>query len=123
MREYRVLLTWEAIYDVTEIIEYIEEEFGMERADRFANDIEREIEKLGYSGAALPRTQFFYRGYSIHKKLYPPSVIFYIFMEDCGEIHVLRVLREEQEQMRILGKNQEYTYPEDSRYIVGKPQR
>lgn len=116
MREYRVLLTWEAIYDVTEITEYIEEEFGMERADRFADDIEREVEKLGYAGEALPRTQFFYRGYSIHKKIYPPSVIFYIVLEDCSEIHVLRILREEQEQTRIFGRNQKYTYPEDSKY-------
>ena len=101
MREYRVLLTWEAIYDVTEITEYIEEEFGMERADRFADDIEREVVKLGYS---------------IHKKIYPPSVIFYIVLEDCSEIHVLRILREEQEQTRIFGRNQKYTYPEDSKY-------
>ena len=116
MRGYRVLLTWEAIYDVTDIAEYIEEAFGEERADRFTNDIEQEIEKLGYTGAALPRTQFFYRGYSIHKKPYPPSIIFYILLEERGEIHVLRVLREEQEQMHVFGADQEYTYPRDSGY-------
>lgn len=114
MREYRVFLTWEAIYDVTDIAEYIEEEFGAERADRFTEDIESELKKLGYTGAALPRTQFFYRGYSIHKKPFPPSVIFYILLEDCGEIHVLRVLRQEQEQKRVFKADQEYTYPDGS---------
>ena len=28
MQEYKIILTWEAIYDVTDIADYIEEEFG-----------------------------------------------------------------------------------------------
>ena len=35
MQEYKIILTWEAIYDVTDIADYIEEEFGQQRADRF----------------------------------------------------------------------------------------
>ena len=27
MQEYKIILTWEAIYDVTDIADYIEEEF------------------------------------------------------------------------------------------------
>lgn len=35
MHDYKVILTWEAIYDVTDIADYIEAEFGQARADRF----------------------------------------------------------------------------------------
>ena len=40
MQEYKIILTWEAIYDVTDIADYIEEEFGQQRADRFQSDRE-----------------------------------------------------------------------------------
>lgn len=39
MQEYKVILTWEAIYDVTDIAEYIEGMFGIERADYFQHEI------------------------------------------------------------------------------------
>lgn len=39
MPEYKIKLTWEAIYDVTDIADYIEAEFGQDRADRFQTDI------------------------------------------------------------------------------------
>ena len=38
MQEYKIILTWEAIYDVTDIADYIEEEFGQQRADRFPRE-------------------------------------------------------------------------------------
>lgn len=41
MEEYKVILTWEAIYDVTDITDYIEAEFGQARADRFQDDIKK----------------------------------------------------------------------------------
>ena len=41
MQEYKIILTWEAIYDVTDIADYIEEEFGQQRADRFQSDLKR----------------------------------------------------------------------------------
>ena len=41
MQEYKVILTWEAIYDVTDITDYIEAEFGQARADRFQDDIKK----------------------------------------------------------------------------------
>ena len=118
MHEYRIILTWEAIYDVIEIVDYIEKEFGIDRADQFTNDIQRELMKLSLVGMSLSKTQFFYRGYSIHKKPYPPSVIFYILLEDVEEIHILRILREEQDQDRIFGGDHEYTYPEDGYDMV-----
>ena len=35
MQKYRVIVTWEAIYDIAEITDYIEAQFGIARADRF----------------------------------------------------------------------------------------
>ena len=35
MQEYKIILTWEAIYDATDIADYIEEENGQQHADRF----------------------------------------------------------------------------------------
>ena len=112
MHEYKVILTWEAIYDVTDLTDYIEADFGRERADRFQNDIKNEMTKLGYMGSMFPKTQFWYRSYVIYKKPFPPSIIFYIVKESEKEIHVLRVLREEHNWGRTLTANSTYTYPE-----------
>ena len=111
MQEYKVILTWEAIYDVTDITDYIEAEFGQVRADRFQDDIKKEMAKLGYMGGVFPKTQILSRNYSIHKKPFPPSIIFYVLVEQKREIHVLRVLREERNWQHILNNTQNYTYP------------
>ena len=34
MQEYKIILTWEAIYDVTDIADYIEEELGEVQGDK-----------------------------------------------------------------------------------------
>ena len=65
MQEYRIILTWEAIYDVTDIADYIEEEFGQQRADRFQSDLKEQMQNLSQFSTAFPRTQILYRGYSI----------------------------------------------------------
>lgn len=111
MDEYKVILTWEAIYDVTDLADYIEAGFGRLRADRFQEDMKNEMIKLGYMGSIFPQTQMMYRNYSIHKKLFPPSIIFYILMEQKKEVHILRVLREERNWQHILNETQNYTYP------------
>lgn len=54
MHEYKVILTWEAIYDVTDLTDYIEADFGRERADRFQNDIKNE-DKVGIYGQYVPQ--------------------------------------------------------------------
>lgn len=113
MPEYKVILTWEAIYDVTDIADYIEAEFGKARADRFQSDIKKELSKLEYMGNMFPETQIWYRGYAIHKKPFPPSIIFYVFKEREREVHVLRVLREERDWERVLSVKKEYTYPSE----------
>lgn len=112
MQERKVVLTWEAIYDVTDIADYIEKEFGRERADRFERDIRQEIKDVSFMGGIFGNTHIYYRSYSIFKKPFPPSIIFYMVKEPENEIHILRVLREERDWGRILEEQQEYTYPE-----------
>lgn len=111
MQERKVILTWEAIYDVTDIADYIEADFGIERADRFQQDIQEQILSLETVGGVFGRTHIKYRSYSIYKKPFPPSIIFYIVKDSKKEVHVLRVLREERDWKTILSEKQEYTYP------------
>lgn len=73
--------------------------------------MKRQMTKLGYMGSIFPKTQILYRNYSIQKKPFPPSIIFYVFIEEKQEVHILRVLREERDWQRILKDTQSYTYP------------
>ena len=57
MQEYKIILTWEAIYDVTDIADYIEEEFGQRCADRFQSDLKEQLQNLRQFSTAFPRTQ------------------------------------------------------------------
>lgn len=112
MQGYKTILTWEAIYDITDIADYIEDEFCQQFADHFQSNLKEQIQNLSLFGTAFPRTQILYRGYSIHKKSFPPSIIFYIIMKQRKEIHILRVLRHERDWENILLKESTYTYPE-----------
>lgn len=111
MQEHKVILTWEAIYDVTDIAEYIEAVFGQNRADRFQLDLDKQLEHLEYVGSMLEKTDLLYRGYPIFKKVFSPSIIFYIVKDSEKEIHVLRVLREERDWEKVMTLRQEYDYP------------
>lgn len=57
MQEYKIILTWEAIYDVTDIADYIEEEFGQQRADRFQSDLKEQMQNLS-SVLPFPELKF-----------------------------------------------------------------
>ena len=46
MPKRNTVLTWEAIYDVTNIADYIESEFGAERADKFQEEIKEQFRLL-----------------------------------------------------------------------------
>ena len=111
MQERKVILTWEAIYDITDIADYIEAYFGVERANRFQQDIQKQMLSLETVGGVFGRTHIKYRSYAIYKKPFPPSIIFYIVKDPEKEVHILRVLREERDWETILLKDQEYTYP------------
>lgn len=110
MQGCKVILTWEAIYDIVDIENYIETEFGIERANKFQIDIQRQMEKLEISGNAFGKTDILYRQYCIQKKTFSPSIIFFIVKQAEREIHILRVLREERDWKSELAKQQEYTY-------------
>ena len=112
MHERKVILTWEAIYDIAEIADYIESKFSRIRADRFQSDIKMQIKNLEYIGGIFGMTCILYRNHTIYKKPFLPSLIFYIVKEPENEIHVLRVLREECDWENILIQSQEYAYPE-----------
>ena len=110
MQKYRVIVTWEAVYDITEIADYIEAQFGIARADRFQEEIKERLNKLETLGGIFGKTYLCYRGYSIYKHPFSPSVIFYIIRESEKEIHILRVLREERDWESILTQQHDYTY-------------
>ena len=56
MPERNTLLTWEAIYDIADMAEYMEAEFGIDRADKFQNDIKEQISLLGSKKIVFGRT-------------------------------------------------------------------
>lgn len=108
---YSVVMTMEATYDVADMADYIEVNFGMERAEVFQQDIYNKIKDLRYTGGTGSSTYLFYQGYLIYKKPFPPSIIFYILDELRREVHVLRVLREESNWSAVLKQHRKYTYP------------
>lgn len=112
MQDYNILLTLEAIRDITDIAEYIEARFGYIYADRFQDNLKKELSKLGYMGGIFFNTQILYQGYAIHKKPFPPSIIFYIIKESQNEIHILRILRNEYNWKKELTNSSFYTYPD-----------
>jgi plasmid stabilization system protein ParE len=112
MQENKVNLTWESLYDVTDIADYIEDEFGIERANKFQADMQQEFSKLEYTGSIFRETNILYRNYYIRMKPFPPSIIFYVLDDKENQIFVLRVLREEQDWENILRNNQDYTSPD-----------
>lgn len=56
MQKYKVIVTWEAIYDIAEIADYIEARFGIARADRFQEEIKERLDKLKIVGGILGKT-------------------------------------------------------------------
>ena len=112
MQEHKVVLTWEAIYDLVDIIEYIEKDFGKARADSFQEKIMEQLKLLGNMAEAFGKTQMLYRNYSIYKKPFSPSIIFYVIDKVNEEVHILRILREEHDWKSFFSSSQKYTYPE-----------
>jgi plasmid stabilization system protein ParE len=111
MQGNKVVLTWESLYDVTDMADYIEMEFGIERADKFQADMQRQFSKLEFIGGIFKETNILYRNYYIRMKPFSPSIIFYVLDDKENQIFVLRILREEQDWENILRNNQDYTFP------------
>ena len=109
MSKRNTVLTWEAIYDVTDIADYIESEFSAERADKFQEEIKEQFRLLSEVNVMFNQTGILYREYIIYMKPFPPSIIFYTMID--FEVHILRVLREERNWESVLEREKTYTYP------------
>ena len=102
----KTILTIEAIYDVAQIMDYIEMEFGADRAIQFQLDFETRVQKLDdYSHVG---TGIRYKGKMICKDIFGPSLIFFVVIDDA--IQVLRVLRHEQDWKTMLRTRIRYNY-------------
>ena len=112
MKERKVILTWEAIYDIVDITDYITADFGWKRADRFQDEIYEKIYDLSETAGSFRKSDIVYRGLQIYFRLFAPSIIFYIIKEPEEEIHILRVLRSERNWQKIMSVDYDYTYPE-----------
>ena len=109
MPKRNTVLTWEAIYDVTDIADYIESEFSAERADKFQEEIKEQFRLLSEVNVMFNQTGTLYREYIIYMKPFPPSIIFYTMID--SEVHILRVLREERNWESVLEREKTYIYP------------
>ncbi len=110
MGEYEVFWSRESIYDIADITDYIELRFGIDRADRFVNEIDIEGKALGDSFKAYTGTGIFYRKKLIMKKVFDPSVIFYYVDDELKRVNIIRVLRHERNWQKILREQLSYTF-------------
>lgn len=112
MKEHKVLITYEAIYDIADAEEYICYEFGQRRADEYHIDIYNEIQDFANFCSYGP-SGCHYRGYTIFKKPFKPVIIFGIIIGD--EVHILRITREEYDWQGFFDshQNHEYQYPDN----------
>ena len=109
MRKRRVIVTWEAIYDILDITESIELNFGNRVADNFQAGIYSKIISLGQDADVFRKLDMTYRGWIIRRRIYKKSLIFYVLEEN--EVHVLRVLTSDQKWEAMFEDDVEYTYP------------
>ena len=110
MHDYNVVWSRESIYDVADIADYIEFRFDQERADRFNDDIDCEVEKLGREYKLYTGTGIYYRQKLILKKVFGPSIIFYYVDDNQQTVFVIRVLRHERNWQKIIREGISYTF-------------
>ena len=109
MKERKVIVTWEAIYDIVDIAESIELNFGKKVADNFQLEIYSKIISLDWDADIFRKLDMTYRGWTIKRRIYKKSLIFYVVKEN--EVHVLRVLTSNQKWQDLFEDDIEYTYP------------
>ena len=103
-----VHLTNEILYDIADLADNIEENFGSQYADVFEQEITDTLNRLSSHQNIYPGTGVFYRGSEIRKVVMRPSLIFYVVLEDG--IHALRALRQERNWEKVLRTETDYTY-------------
>ena len=109
MKEHKVIVTWEAIYDIVDITESIESNFGKRVADNFELEIYSKIISLEQDADVFRELDMTYRGWAIKRRIYKKSLIFYVIKGN--EVHVLRVLTSDQKWEELFEDDVEYTYP------------
>ena len=108
MKERKVIVTWEAIYDIVDIAESIELNFGKRVADNFQSEIYSKIVSLERDADIFRKLDMTYRGLTIKRRIYKKSLLFYVVKEN--EVHVLRVLTSNQKWQDLFEDDIEYTY-------------
>ena len=104
----RVRITNEILYDIADLADNIEENFGVQYAIVFEQEIETALKSLGERYQQYPGTGIFYRGSEIRKLVMRPSVVFYVVLDDG--VHALRALRQERNWEKVLRTETDYTY-------------
>ena len=104
----RVRITNEILYDIADLADNIEENFGAQYAVVFEQEIETALKSLGERYQQYPGTGIFYRGNEIRKLVMRPSVVFYVVLDDG--VHALRALRQERNWEKVLRTESDYTY-------------
>ncbi len=108
MEKRHVVLTVEATYDLADIEEYIEKEFSAEYVTVFQRKTDELIGYLSNPVVSFGNTFLIYRGLYVYRIVLSPSIFFYVIIENV--IHILRVLREEQNWEYIISKDIDYHY-------------
>ena len=102
--------SYESIYDVADIADYIEREFDITRADKFNDEIDERVETLSYLHSVYSDTGIYYRGMVIQKMPFNPSIVFFTVDDINRVVYILRVLRHERDWQTILRKQIIYTF-------------
>ena len=103
-----VRITNEILYDIADLADNIEENFGSQYAVFFEQEMKETLENLGDRFNQYPGTEIFYRGSEIRKIVMRPSIVFFVVLEDG--VHALRALRQERNWSKILRTETNYTY-------------
>ena len=102
--------SWESLYDVADIADYIELRFGPDRAEKFTDDIDCEGKSLGHNFRLYSGTGLYYKQKMIMKKVFGPSIIFYFVDDDKKTVYIVRVLRYERNWQKIMHEGNSYTF-------------
>lgn len=108
LQEHKILVTYEAIYDIVNAEENIRRNFGEKKAKEYLLKIYSEIKALSTDATFYGTSGFQYRGYTIFKKPVSPSIIFWIIKNNI--VHILRVPREEYDWHNFFKNHQNYEY-------------
>lgn len=109
--QYRVVMTQEALEDVSNLADYILDVFRNQKAaDDFLDAYDRQVEILstfpiGYRGISME-----YRGYEIRLKPFDTYNLFFVVDDGVGQIVILRLLKNLQDWNQILRMETEYHF-------------